>query len=34
MIQVSPVHSGICDEPENTVEKLAERLLGTSSSLL
>jgi Protein of unknown function (DUF3037) len=29
IIQVSPVHSGICDEPENTVEKLAERLLGT-----
>lgn len=32
MIQVSPVHSGICDEPEKTVEKLAERLLGTSLS--
>jgi hypothetical protein len=29
IIQVSPVHSGICDEPENTVDKLAERLLGT-----
>ncbi|WP_263367222.1 DUF3037 domain-containing protein [Edaphobacter bradus] len=29
IIQVSPVHSGICEEPENTVEKLAERLLGT-----
>ncbi len=28
IIQVSPVHSGICDEPENTVERLAERLLG------
>lgn len=28
IIQVSPVHSGICDEPERTVEKLAERLLG------
>lgn len=28
IIQVSPVHSGICEEPENTVEKLAERLLG------
>ena len=27
IIQVSPVHSGICEEPENTVEKLAERLL-------
>ena len=32
IIQVSPVHSGICDEPENTVEKLAERLLSTPSS--
>lgn len=31
IIQVSPVHSGICDEPENTVEKLAERLLKTPS---
>ncbi len=29
IIQVSPVHSGICEEPENTVEKLADRLLGT-----
>lgn len=29
IIQVSPVHSGICEEPESTVEKLAERLLGT-----
>jgi hypothetical protein len=28
IIQVSPVHSGICEEPENTVDKLAERLLG------
>ena len=34
MIQVSPVHSGICEEPENTVEKLAERLLSASPSLL
>ena len=32
MIQVSPVHSGICEEPGNTVEKLAERLLGTPGS--
>ena len=34
IIQVSPVHSGICEEPESTVEKLAERLLGASPSLL
>ena len=34
IIQVSPVHSGICEEPEHTVEKLAERLLGASPSLL
>lgn len=32
MIQVSPVHSGICEEPENTVEKLAERLLSPPHS--
>lgn len=29
IIQVSPVHSGICEEPETTVDKLAERLLST-----
>ena len=27
IIQVSPVHSGICEEPEHTVEQLAQRLL-------
>jgi hypothetical protein len=32
IIQVSPVHSGICDEPENTVEQLAGRLLGARSA--
>jgi len=29
IIQVSPVHSGICEEPETTVDKLAEQLLST-----
>ncbi|HEY6412303.1 MAG TPA: DUF3037 domain-containing protein [Edaphobacter sp.] len=29
MIQVSPVHTGLCEEPGNTVDKLAELLLGT-----
>ena len=32
IIQVSPVHSGICDEPENTVEQLAGRLLGARNA--
>jgi hypothetical protein len=32
IIQVSPVHSGICDEPEATVEQLAGRLLGARSA--
>jgi Protein of unknown function (DUF3037) len=30
MIQVSPVHTGLCEEgPEGVVEELAQRLLGT-----
>ena len=27
IIQVSPVHSGLCDAPEQTVEQLSRRLL-------
>ncbi len=31
MIQVSPVHTGLCEEgPEGMVEELAQRLLGTT----
>jgi hypothetical protein len=28
IIQVSPVHSGLCDVPEQTVEQLSRRLLA------
>ena len=30
MIQVSPVHSGLCENPENAVERLVRGLLHTS----
>ena len=29
VIQISPVHSGICDSPEAKLEELFERLVGT-----
>ena len=28
VIQLSPVHSGICDDPETEIERLFERLVG------
>jgi hypothetical protein len=31
MIQVSPVHTGLCEEPGMTVEQLSRRLLETGS---